>query len=306
MNNGWTGGYYSFFRAIFGTYLLLHFMHLLPWTVEVFSSAGTLPDAQASPVIGLCPYFPNVLAYWDSPTGVKALLLLAAGLSVLFAVGCWDRVAALGLWYIWACLFGRNPLIGNPGLPYVGWLLLAHVFLPTAPYGSWAAWRRVDQGRDWRMPPAIFAVAWILMALGYSYSGYTKLASPSWLDGSAVAHVLENPLARPGAIRELLRSLPDRVLHVATWGVLGLELSFAPLALVRRLRPWLWLTMLLMHLGLIVVIDFADLSLGMVMLHLFTVDPGWLKAWRPEGSSASVMSRRTDMALHENAATSVA
>jgi predicted DCC family thiol-disulfide oxidoreductase YuxK len=33
-----------------------------------------------------------------------------------------------------------------------------------------------------------------------------------------------------------------------------------------------------MHLGLIVVIDFADLSLGMVMLHLFTFDPAWLRS----------------------------
>lgn len=291
MKNGWTGGWYSVFRAILGAYLLVHFLHLTPWTAEVFSSAGMLPQAHASPVIDLCPYFPNVLAYWDSPTCLTVLLLLAGGLSVLFAVGCWDRAAALGLWYIWACLFGRNPLIGNPGLPYVGWLLLAHVFLPPAPYGSWAAWRRTDQRRGWRMPPAIFAAAWILMALGYSYSGYTKLASPSWLDGSAVAHVLDNPLARPGMIRELLLSLPDWMLQTATWGTLGLELFFAPLALVRRLRPWLWAALLLMHLGLIVVIDFADLSLGMVMLHLFTFDPGWLKAQRQEDSPSSAMTR---------------
>src|SRR5262249_29596562 len=43
---------------------------------------------------------------------------VAAALSVLFAVGCWDRVAAVMLWYIWACLHGRLPLISNPGLPY--------------------------------------------------------------------------------------------------------------------------------------------------------------------------------------------
>jgi predicted DCC family thiol-disulfide oxidoreductase YuxK len=35
--------------------------------------------------------------------------------------------------------------------------------------------------------------------------------------------------------------------------------------------------MLLMHLGLMALIDFADLSLGMVMLHLFTFDPAWVR-----------------------------
>src|SRR5437588_563445 len=83
------------------------------------------------------------------------------------------RAPAVLLWYVWACLHGRMPLINNPGLPYVGWLLLAHACLPPAPYGSWAARGRTDPGNGWRMPPGIFLVAWILMALGYSYSGFT-------------------------------------------------------------------------------------------------------------------------------------
>ncbi len=55
------------------------------------------------------------------------------------------------------------------------------------------------------------------------------------------------------------------------------ELLFAPLALSRRLRPFLWAGMLAMHLGLMALIDFADLSFGMVILHLFTFDPGWIR-----------------------------
>src|SRR5262249_39123064 len=155
------------------------------------------------------------------------------------------------------------PLISNPGLPYVGWLLLAHACLPPAPYGSWAARGRADPGNGWQVPEGIFRVAWILMALGYTYSGYTKLVSPSWLDGTAIARVLDNPLARPGPVREAVLSLPGGVLRLMTWGALVAELSFAPLALVPRLRPWLWGLMALMHLNLIVLIDFADLSLGM-------------------------------------------
>ena len=115
------------------------------------------------------------------------------------------------------------------------------------------------------------------MALGYSYSGWTKLVSPSWLDGTAVARVLDSPLARPGVLRELLLALPSWLLRLLTWGSLALELSFTPLALVRRARPWIWAALLAMHLGLIILIAFADLSLGMVFLHLFTFDPAWLR-----------------------------
>jgi len=274
-HNGWTGGQYSLFRVIFGLYLCIHFLQLLPWGTELFSNQGALPEAVASPLLYA---FPNILGIWDTPLFVTTLLSVACVLSVLFAFGAYDRWAAVGLWYVWACVFGRNPLIANPSLPFIGWLLLAHACLPTAPYGSWAGRGRSDPGEAWHMPGAIYLVAWTVMALGYSYSGYSKLISPSWVDGTALARVLDNPLARPGFVRELILDLPAGVLQLATWGALGLELVFTPLALLRRLRPWLWGAMLAMHLGLIVVIDFADLSLGMLMLHLFTFDPAWFRS----------------------------
>lgn len=274
MKNSWTGGQYSLFRGVFATYLLVHFLQVLPWGTELFSNRGVLPRGADSPLLFL---FPNVLALSDSPVTVTVMLTVGAVLTIFFGIGLHDRPAALGLWYIWACLFGRNPLISNPSIPFVGWLLLAHVFVPPAPYGSWAARGRVDPGGGWRMPPALFAAAWIVLALSYTYSGYTKLISPSWRDGTALARVLDNPLARPGRLREMLLALPAWMLHLGTWTSLALELSFAPLALMRRLRPWLWGLMLLMHLSLIALIDFADLSLGMVMIHLFTWDPGWIR-----------------------------
>ena len=281
MSNGWTGGQYSLYRALFGVYLLVHFTALLPWGSELFSSQGLLPEASLSP---LTRAFPNLLAFFDAPPVVTALLWLAIVSSLGFALGVYDRWAALVIWYVWACLYGRNPLISNPSLPFVGWLLLAHALLPTRPYGSWARRGDPDPGGGWRMPDALFAAAWILMALAYSYSGYTKLSSPSWLDGSALARVLENPLARPGALRELVLSLPDPLLRLGTWTSLGLELAFAPLALLRQLRPWLWIALLGMHLGLATLVDFADLSLGMVILHLFTFNPSWVRAGRAEST----------------------
>jgi predicted DCC family thiol-disulfide oxidoreductase YuxK len=175
-----------------------------------------------------------------------------------------------------ACLFGRNPLIANPALPFVGWMLLAHACMPPAPYGSVAARGRIDPGGGWRFPRPLFAAAWIVMAIGYSYSGITKLVSPSWVDGTALSHVLENPLARPTALRELALAMPPVLLKLATWGGLALELAFAPLALVRVLRPWIWSLMVGMHVGLFAVVDFADLTLGMLLLHAFTFDPAWL------------------------------
>jgi predicted DCC family thiol-disulfide oxidoreductase YuxK len=112
-----------------------------------------------------------------------------------------------------------------------------------------------------------------------------KLTSPSWIDGSAIARVLDNPLARPGILRELLLALPDGILRAMTVGALVLELAFAPLALFSRTRPIAWAAVLSMHLGLIALIDFADLSLGMVLVHAFTFDPAWIAARKSESPS---------------------
>jgi hypothetical protein len=273
MKNGWTCGKYSSFRAALGAYLFIHFVQLAPWAAELFSNHGVLPRASDSPVIKL---FPNILAIWDSPSFVTALVIAGAVFSLLFAAGAFDRTAAVSIWYIWACLYGRDPLISNPSIPYVGLLLLAHACLRPVPYGSLAALVRGRPADGWKLDESVYTVVWILMALGYTYSGYTKLVSPSWIDGTALTAVLNNPLARPGPARTALLALPIPIMRLATWAVVAAELAFAPLALSSKLRPWIWGLILLMHLALTIVINFAELSIGMVILHGLTFNPSWI------------------------------
>lgn len=272
LKNGWTGGQYSLVRAVFGSYLFIHFAALIPWAHEVFEAI--LPR-DSSPLLHL---FPNVLALADVAT---PLVVIAAIASLFFSIGCHDRIAAIVIWYVLACLFGRNPLIANPSMPFTGWLLLVHAFLPSAPFGSWAARGRVDPRGNWSMPHSMYAAMWIVMSLSYSFSGWTKLSSPSWVDGTAMARVLANPLARATSLQELMLSLPSLLTQLATWSALALELSYAPLALFRATRPWIWGAMLIMHLGLLLLIDFADLSFMMIILHLFTLDPSWIPGRAP-------------------------
>jgi len=239
-------------KRIFGGYLLVHFAMLLPYGAELFSSRGVLPS---SPLMQL---FPNVLSISDAPSFVIALLAIGALASIAMIAGFHDRTAAAVIWYILACLFCRNPLIGNPSLPFVGWMLLVHAIDPRD---------RIE-------------ATWIVTALAYTYSGWTKLASPSWIDGTAIAHVLMNPLARPTFLRIAILGLPAPLLHGMTWSTLALELLYAPLALSRRARPVIWTLMLMMHIGLLALIDFGDLSAAMIVVHLFTFDRGWLSVLR--------------------------
>lgn len=246
-------------RQLLGVYVAAHFALLLPHAAELFSNTGMLGDGSLSPLLHA---FPNLLAFEDGPVFVQLFVGFGALCGLALAVDRWPSLAALGAYYVWACLFGRNPLIANPSLPYVGLLLLAT---------AWA-------GEDLRqgLPTRLRALLWASMGFGYSYSGLTKLVSASWVDGTALQRVLDSPLSRDWPPVDALLALPSPVLVAATWGALLLEVSFAVLCWSARLRPWLWAGMTAMHLGLLLTVNFADLTLGMLLLHAFTFDPAWL------------------------------
>ncbi len=223
MSNGWTANQYRLLRALLGIYLFAHFAQLLPWAGDIFSNAGMLPNAAQSPLFGIVP---NLLALADTPGFVVGLIVAGGIASFAFACGYYDKLAALFLWYVLACLFARNPLIANPALPYVGWMLLAHLVVPSLPRGPLAEATRSTPA-TWEMPRPLFTAAWIVLALAYSYSGYTKLLSPSWVSGDAIGYVLQNPLARDYFLRDWFLALPDGALPALTWSVMGIELLFA-------------------------------------------------------------------------------
>lgn len=254
-NHDMTVWRYTVLRFLLGAYLAIHFAELLPYSAELFSSQGMLPSGESSPLLHA---FPNVLALWDSATFVNGFVALGLGASVLLAVGTRDGWAAGIAWYVLTCLFGRNPMIGNPSLPYVGLLLLAHCSV-----------RCCAPRDDQRMSKPVFGTLFFLMAVGYSYSGITKLLGPSWVDGSALAHLLRNPLARGNALGDLLLAAPPAFHMAATYGVLALELLYLPLSFIHRARFWLGWLMLGVHVSLLLLMDFADLTFGMVILHLF-------------------------------------
>jgi predicted DCC family thiol-disulfide oxidoreductase YuxK len=271
-----SAGQFAVFRAIFGVYLLQHFLWLLPSGAELFGHAGVLADPRLNPTHGVLPN-PLATTWGGSPAGVAIFLWAMVALSLAFMIGFWRRTAAVLLWFGWACLFNRNNLISNPSLPYVGLMLLFCALVPAGEPLS-ASGARGRRPSAWFFPAVVFWGAWFLMAGGYTFSGIVKLWSPSWVDGTAFGHLLENPLARPGFFRDVFLALPGWAIAIMTWSVLAAEVLFLPLCLGRRGRLIAWTTMLVMHAGIVLMVDFADLSFGMVMLHLFTFDPDWLPA----------------------------
>jgi predicted DCC family thiol-disulfide oxidoreductase YuxK len=158
MRNGWTGGQYSLVRTLLGAYLCGQYLSALPY----------------------CP--PLIIA------GVIAALL--------FAVGVYDRFAAVANLGILVFLFRDGPLGANAALPFVAWLLLVHMATPPAPFGSIPARHRIDPAGDWRMPRSLFAATWLGFACGYAYFGLAGWQSSA--TGMIVAHLFT---LDPGWIR---------------------------------------------------------------------------------------------------------
>jgi len=259
--------HFSVFRIFLGCYLLTHFLMLLPYVEEVWGPNGMIGDPKLNLTGGILP-----LSMVNMPGVASGLVALLALLSMAFTLG-WQRpIVSFLIWLGWASLFDRNNLISNPGMPYVGWLLLVCAVVPKG-----EPWSLSRGRKGWEPPMAMYIAAWILMAVGYSISGYDKWMAPSWRDGSAIVHLLENPLARDTGLRTWMLSWPDALHRTMTWSILAMEALFLPLAIFTRTRLIAWLGMVLMHLGILCIVDFADLTIGMLMIHLFTLEESWLK-----------------------------
>ncbi len=267
----YTATQFACFRIIFGSYLLIHFIGLLSHAADIWSNIGLMADSSLNLTHGK---FPNMLEIFDSPLFIQFFIILMAICSFCIIIGFFRRSAALILWYGWACLFHRNNLIANPGLPMVGWLLLAIAIIPI---GEPFCFRKKQNMPPWQMPPPLFWGAWAIVAVAYTISGIDKFMAPSWRDGSALLHLLDNPLARNWFVRDLMKALPSECIRLMTWSALILEISFGPLCLFRKTRMLAWFSIISMHLGILMVINFADLTLGVIMIHLFTFDPDWFK-----------------------------
>lgn len=262
---------FGLLRIALGIYLCVHFAQLLPYAAELFSHAGALADPSLSPLFKVLPS-----PFWisDTPAMATSLIVLAILSASALTLGWQRKPSAIILLYIWAVLFCRNPLIANPSLAYIGLLLLLSVLIPRHEAASLS---KTDT-QKWFYPSGVYWTAWLLLAIGYTFSGLIKLQSPSWVDGSALLHLAENPLARPGILRDQLLSLPDKCLYVLTWISLAGEILFLPLSIFKKGRCFVWTLMLGMHLGILLVVDFMDLTAAMVLFHLFVFDPDWLPA----------------------------
>jgi predicted DCC family thiol-disulfide oxidoreductase YuxK len=269
MSNGWTGGQYSVLRVLLGAYLLFQFGRLAPAAIQILSTGATTGVGR----IHILELLPTLVASAQVPAAFAAYVSIGILTSLLLTIGLWHRVASAVL-LLWVLVYGPL-LIADVDRKVVAWLLLAHLWIPAAPYGSWAARHRENPGGGWRMPDGIFAGMWVVLGLTYFYLGATRLLNIPGIDLPDVMRAVNPQLLIAPATR-FVGGLPGNWVAVLIFSAAVFELLFAPLALIRPLRPWLWVTMLILQIAVFVVVWPPGWPAGLLLLHLFAFDPGWL------------------------------
>ena len=260
--SGWTGGQYSFFRVLLGAFLLSHFVQLTLWA-------------------------------WDLPSGLLlAVTLIAAVASLLFIVGIADKWAALILGLAVVFLAGRNPALPKASATCLGWMLLAHLLMPKAPYGSLAARARPDPGAGWRMPFVIGPVTWFILALSYLLAGHSLTFGPQSVPGVFLLDLFPDPYLRDYVSPDFLGLLPPFLVEALELKAMLVGYLFVLFVMFDRVRVWFWCALFATQLCIAFLVDFAGVSIVLLLLHLFAFDPGWIRSRKPFSPSAWINSLR--------------
>lgn len=217
------------------------------------------------------------------PGWLSALLPVPA---ILLAWGCLRRTSALLLWLGFAWLYSMQPLLEPVAAALTGTLLLFQVFLPT---GEGLQWKRMKADPSWRFPAALFWGGWVLLAVYYGWNAVLKFQSPSWTEGVALKEILQSILVEECWFRKVLLGLPDGMLRMLTYVLLGAELIFPLLCWVGKARPWIWILMLLVQGFWLLLLNDGMGSLGLILFQFWIFDPDWLPARKAEDGKSLVL-----------------
>ncbi len=258
---------FSALRMLLGIWMLLHFLFILPEVKELYSLEGIK-------VAGGELYLAAPLKIIRSALGIQFLCVLAilSSLGLIFKVK--RRLCTFILFIVWIFFFHQNVLTYTPLHPFMGWILLAISMIKDTEVRF--PWNKVTS--DFNYSTILFSGFWIICACAYTSSGIQKyLFSPLWAEGKAIEVILNYPAVRFDWLSQIYSNLPNLLKISINHYTLFFEGFFLLALLHKKLRYFFWLGILGMHLGILLMLDFTELTLGMLIIHGFLIEDGWFK-----------------------------
>lgn len=267
----------ALFRIGFGLVVFFWSLSILPDITSFFTRQGILPSQP--PYGGDLRGVWGVLGSFDGSAAAWTLAIALVVASLCLTLGLFAQVAALVAWVVVMSFERRNPFLFNSGDALIRILLFYLIFAPSSAALSLDRYLR-DRGDFWRFP---MRPAWPVRLLQIQFSTvyliavWTKVRGTTWNNGTAVSIALRiTDLERfpvPGFITHSLL-----ISNLFTFGTLVIELSLAILVWNRKLRPWVLLAGISLHLGIEYAIRVGFYGLAILSLYLIWVPPERVEA----------------------------
>ena len=159
-------------------------------------------------------------------------------------------------------------------------------FLMFAPSGAALSLDRRLAVRRGRAEPGQFAqrAPWVLrllqiqLSILYLSAFWHKVGGDTWRDGTAVSYALRIENLQRFPLPEALTT-SELISNVLTFGTLGVELALGVLVWNRRLRPWVLLAGVGLHLGIDYAIRVGFFSYAIFVLYLAFIPPETMDRW---------------------------
>lgn len=114
----------------------------------------------------------------------------------------------------------------------------------------------------------------------YFFAGLHKLQGETWLDGSALYYILNSSDFSASSTNAFITKWPW-VVNLMTWSTIVFQLAFPFLVWVKKLRPFVLLTGLGLHLGIFLFMRIDNFSYVMIAAYtLFLNDNLYLSAYK--------------------------
>lgn len=264
------------FRVAFGLIALGWSISLLPELTALFTKQGILPrqpdfTGKQAGAWGIFGSFPG-------KTVVVLVVVALIVASICLLIGFGSQFAALVLLVGMMSFERRTPFAFNAGDVLLRVIAFYLIFAPTAAGLSLQRFL-TNRGEFWSFPrraPWAMRLLQIQLSVVYLFAVWTKVQGTNWNNGTAVSFALRVADIERFPVPSFI-STSQLISNVLTYGTLVIELSLAILVWNRKLRPWVLLAGLSLHLGIEYSLRVGFYGMAITSLYILFVPSAWLE-----------------------------
>lgn len=259
-------------RIAYGLVLTGWALSIAPDVLAFFSDRGVLaehPDHS---------FRWSVLDVFPSDAAIIGMTVLLVVAGICLVLGVLPRTATVVALVILISFLHRNFWMTNSGDLLLRNLAFLLLFVPTGLALTLPQLLR-NRGEPLRFPSHEvwpLRLIQIQISLGYLFTIWEKVAGETWTDGTAVSYALRiDDVVRFQAPAILTDQL--LIVNLLTYGTLAAEFSLAILVWNRKLRPWVLLAGVALHLGIDVFLEVGFFSYLMLVGYIAFIPPDRLE-----------------------------